>query len=69
MTALITALAPALVKIVFAIFDMIGVKKENKKKFLQTIINNSKENVSVKLRDQYKDLLNSFDEKQNDDVF
>jgi len=69
MVTLLSSLAPAIVKIVFVIFDAIGVKKENKKKFLQAIINNSKDNVSVKLRYEYKDLLDQFKTKQDNDVF
>ena len=69
MMSLIAALAPAIVKIIFVIFDAIGVKKEQKKKFLQAVINNAKENVAIKLREDYAALLKEFDDSQEDDVF
>jgi len=69
MITFLTSIAPIIVSIIMAVLKVIGISKENKVKFLQSVLNNSNENISIKLREEYSDLLNSHDKPQDGDVF
>jgi hypothetical protein len=69
MTAIISAFAPLIVQIGLAVLKGAGVKKDNQRKFIQSVINNSNEKTSIKLRDQYKELLDADAPDGAPDVF
>ena len=67
MTALLTALAPALLTVMMRIFQIFGIRRANKRKFLEAVANKIDKNVTAELRKQYENL--SFDNDGKDDVF
>jgi hypothetical protein len=67
--SVVAALAPGILKIIFAIFERSGMKKERRQKLMQDIIDNAKENVAIKLREDFQELMASFDVPQDDDPF
>lgn len=65
---ILTALLPAIVKIIMMLLGGIGVSRENKRKFLQNVLNNSSDEIASKLREEYNQLLKD-NSKKDDDVF